>query len=105
MVHLNIHRIVQVQINEKPLTFSLSQNYPNPFNPSTVINFQIAERTNVTLKVYNILGKEIAVLLNEVKDAGDYKINFKASSLGGGLASGVYIYELSTAADRPFQGK
>ncbi|MGE5861655.1 MAG: CHRD domain-containing protein [Ignavibacteria bacterium] len=75
-----------------PLSFRMSQNYPNPFNPSTIINFQIPEKTNVSLKVYDILGREVMTLLNEVKEPGIYNINFNAA----GFSSGVYIYKLST---------
>lgn len=75
-----------------PLSFNLLQNYPNPFNPSTVISFSLAQRGMVTLKIYDILGKEVAVLLNEEKDAGVYSYNFNA----GNLASGVYIYKLQS---------
>jgi hypothetical protein len=75
-----------------PLSFRMSQNYPNPFNPSTIINFQIPEKTNVSLKVYDILGREVITLLNEVKEPGIYNINFNAA----GFSSGVYIYKLST---------
>jgi hypothetical protein len=76
--------------------FGLNQNYPNPFNPATLIKYSIAKRGNVTLKVYNVLGKEAAVLVNGEKEAGNYEINFNAS----GLSSGVYFYELSSAGSR-----
>jgi hypothetical protein len=75
-----------------PDKFSLNQNYPNPFNPSTTIEFQLPKETFVTLKVYNILGKEVASLVNEQKAAGVHKINFDASV----LPSGLYIYKIST---------
>jgi len=75
-----------------PTEFSLSQNYPNPFNPSTAINFSIAERGFVTLKVFNLLGQEVATLVNEEKIAGHYNVNFNASQ----LASGMYVYRLQT---------
>jgi hypothetical protein len=83
-------------VNEKytstmPDKFRLHQNYPNPFNPTTTISFDLPEQSHVTLKVYNILGQEIATLINEVKQAGSYKETFDASS----LSSGVYIYKLS----------
>lgn len=74
-----------------PNKFELSQNYPNPFNPSTKIKFSIAERSNVTLKVFDVLGRQIAVLLNETKPAGSYEASFDASK----LASGLYIYQLN----------
>ena len=70
--------------------FELYQNYPNPFNPSTQIKFALAEQSQVTLRVYNILGKEIATLVNDVKGAGIHEVNFD----GTGLASGVYFYTL-----------
>lgn len=70
--------------------YALEQNFPNPFNPSTKIKFQIPNDGYVTLKVYDILGNEIATLLNEEKPQGKYELNFNASS----LASGVYIYKL-----------
>jgi len=72
--------------------FNLEQNYPNPFNPSTKINYTIAERSNVTLKVFDVLGNEVAVLVNSNQGAGSYNINFDASN----LASGLYIYTLKT---------
>ncbi len=71
-------------------SFELNQNYPNPFNPTTVINFTIPTESKVVLKVYNILGKEVATLVNDVKQAGSYNITFNASK----LASGVYFYQL-----------
>lgn len=73
-----------------PNDYTLSQNYPNPFNPSTSINFAIANSEFVTLKIYNILGSEVATLVNETLAAGSYKFNFDASN----LASGIYLYEL-----------
>jgi hypothetical protein len=71
-------------------SYELAQNYPNPFNPSTIINYQIPENGMVTLKIYDILGKEVKTLVNEQKTAGRYEVNFNASD----LASGVYIYKL-----------
>lgn len=70
--------------------FSLEQNYPNPFNPNTKIKYQLPKDGFVTLKVYDILGNEVATLVNEEKIAGKYEANFNASS----LASGVYIYKI-----------
>ncbi|MEJ2193374.1 MAG: T9SS type A sorting domain-containing protein [Ignavibacteriaceae bacterium] len=74
----------------QPSSYELSQNYPNPFNPTTTIGYKIPECELVTLKVYNILGKEVATLVNEVKPAGEYEIKFGSSS----LVSGVYYYQL-----------
>ncbi len=70
--------------------FNLFQNYPNPFNPSTVISYQLPLASNVTLKVYDVLGREIATLVNEEKPAGSYEVDFNAI----GLSSGVYFYTL-----------
>jgi hypothetical protein len=72
--------------------YTLSQNYPNPFNPSTTIIYSIAKAENVTLKVFDLLGKEVAVLINEFKSEGQYSISLEASK----LPSGVYIYQLNS---------
>jgi len=74
-----------------PKEYQLEQNYPNPFNPSTVIKYQIPDAGFVTLKVYDVLGNEVAILVNENKEPGrKYNITFNASA----LSSGVYIYQL-----------
>ncbi len=83
--------IVVVELIQ-PIQFKLEQNYPNPFNPSTRINYQIRFNGFVSLKIHNVLRKEIAIIVNEVKDAGDYEINFDAE----GLQSGIYFYTLKT---------
>ncbi|MBK6504144.1 MAG: T9SS type A sorting domain-containing protein [Ignavibacteria bacterium] len=75
-----------------PNEFSLSQNYPNPFNPSTKINFSIPSSSQVSLKVYDAVGKEVADLVNEFATAGNYSVDFSAPS---NLTSGVYFYTLS----------
>ncbi len=77
--------------NTVPVEYALSQNYPNPFNPTTKINFALPKSGLVTMKVYDILGKEVATLVNEVKNAGSYTVDFNASS----LTSGVYFYKVS----------
>ena len=77
---------------ELPEAFQLQQNYPNPFNPSTDISYTITKAGNVTLKVYNMLGQDVATLVNGFQAANTYKVNFNAS----GLSSGVYFYKLST---------
>jgi len=89
--------ITSVENNSRnilPSTIELRQNYPNPFNPTTTINYQLPEADFVSLKVYDILGKEVAVLVNEHKNPGHYSVTFDASSVSGGLPSGVYIYKL-----------
>ena len=68
---------IEVLANLAPANYSLSQNYPNPFNPSTVINYQLPKPGKVILKVYDIIGKEVATLVNEYKDAGSYSISFQ----------------------------
>lgn len=75
-----------------PSNYELLQNYPNPFNPSTTISFAIPEMNVVTLKVYDVLGKEVATLVNETKPAGYYDILFDASN----LPSGLYIYKITS---------
>lgn len=76
--------------NGIPTVYELGQNYPNPFNPSTTINFSIPESGLVTMKIFNILGQEVAELVNDVKPAGNYNVSFDASS----LTSGMYIYKI-----------
>jgi CubicO group peptidase (beta-lactamase class C family) len=74
------------------INFSLSQNYPNPFNPLTTINFSIPKYSKVTLKVYDVLGKEVSTLLNEELNPGIYNKNWDASN----LSSGIYFYRLQS---------
>lgn len=76
----------------QPFDYSLEQNYPNPFNPSTVINYSVAADGNVSIKVYDITGKEAAVITDGFRTAGNYSAEFNASS----LPSGVYFYSLKT---------
>lgn len=77
---------------EVPSESELIQNYPNPFNPTTVISFKLAESGLTSLKVYDILGREVSTLLNENMTSGTHKISFNASN----LSSGIYIYQLTT---------
>ena len=70
--------------------FNLEQNYPNPFNPTTIINYQIAEISNVTVKVYDVLGNEVATLVSGEKPAGSCEVVFN----GGKLSSGIYYYKM-----------
>ena len=70
--------------------FKLYQNYPNPFNPSTIIKYQIPQSGYVTLKVYDILGKEVESLVNKMMNSGNYEVKFEGSN----LTSGIYFYQL-----------
>ena len=93
---------VEDENNNMPKSFSLSQNYPNPFNPTTKIRYSIPlnlpdgkagvkrERSNVVLKIYDALGREVTTLVNEVKSPGNYEVSFDANK----LASGIYYYRL-----------
>ena len=85
--------ITSVGNTETPISFKLSQNYPNPFNPVTKISYALPKSGLVTLRVYDILGKEVATLVNEVKNAGSYSVDFGASN----LTSGVYFYKLESS--------
>lgn len=81
---------VSVEKEERPEAFSLSQNYPNPFNPSTTISFSIPEVSDVSLKVFNMLGQKVATLYDGQMNSGDHSISFFAK----GLPSGMYLYRL-----------
>jgi hypothetical protein len=74
----------------------LLQNYPNPFNPSTRIGFQIADRGRVSLKVFDMLGREVATLIDEEKQPGEYEVRWDA----GDNASGVYLYRLAAGGSQ-----
>jgi hypothetical protein len=81
-------------LNLIPTVFSLSQNYPNPFNPITKINYSIPKTNFVTIKVFDVLGREILTLVNDVKQPGYYTIDFDGSN----IASGVYFYKMESGA-------
>lgn len=81
------------ELGNLPENYALRQNYPNPFNPSTVISFQLPVSSSVILKVYNVLGQEVATLVNEEMKLGSYEVTWDAT----GLASGVYFYRLIAA--------
>jgi hypothetical protein len=87
-----IDKVTSVENKEIPTKFALYQNYPNPFNPSTTISYDLPERSRVKLSIYNILGQEVATLVNGEQEPGRYNINFDAS----GLPSGIYFYTLQT---------
>jgi len=88
----NYSRSVEINVEVIPTKFELSQNYPNPFNPTTTIRYEISQKDLVKICVYDILGKEIRVLVNEEKNPGHYEIIFDAKE----LASGIYFYQLQT---------
>jgi hypothetical protein len=79
--------------------FELSQNYPNPFNPNTQISYQISIPSNVSLKVYDVLGNEVATLVDGYKSVGKYEVNFSATSGASFLSSGLYFYKLEATAN------
>ncbi|MFZ1321183.1 MAG: T9SS type A sorting domain-containing protein, partial [Ignavibacteria bacterium] len=94
---LNVQYTVLTSVSENlvssvPVDFNLSQNYPNPFNPSTRINYSLPKSDNVSIKIYNELGREVSTLVNGFKTAGTYEITFD----GANLSSGIYFYKLQT---------
>ncbi len=91
---------VEVSLNA-PVEFALYKNYPNPFNPQTTIGFALPVKSEVTLKIYDVLGNEVQTLLKGEMEAGMHNVEFRAAN----LASGVYIYTLQIAGGRTFSGK
>lgn len=89
---------IKVTNSGLPNEFVLNQNYPNPFNPKTIIRYQIPEAGRVTLRVYDLLGREVVQLIDEFQVAGYKAVEFDASSARGGLPSGVYFYKLNTGS-------
>lgn len=90
-----IHLATKIEESEPlPQHYFLSQNYPNPFNPSTKINYSLPKSDFVTLKVFDILGREVATLVNEQKSAGNYNVEFNVNN----LSSGIYFYNLMTGS-------
>ena len=81
------------EMNSLPSTFSLSQNFPNPFNPTTLINYSVPKESFVEIKVFNILGIEVATIVSEKKGVGNYSVEFD----GYNLSSGIYIYKIKSA--------
>jgi hypothetical protein len=93
----SLQKSVPTSVKDNPAlvySFKLSQNYPNPFNPSTVIRYSVPEHSKVTLKIYDITGRELMTLLDKDMNPGEYEINFNASR----LATGVYFYTLRSNA-------
>ena len=84
--------VVNVEVNTRPAEYSLRQNYPNPFNPSTIVEYSIPENGNVKVEIFNALGEEVTTLVNDYKQAGDYKVKFNASA----LSSGIYYYRIES---------
>ncbi len=87
----------EVQEENNIISFLLSQNFPNPFNPSTIIKYQIPAPALVSLKVYDVLGNEVAILVNEEKQAGEYSMEFSVNEFD--LSSGIYFYQLKAGDD------
>ncbi|HEY6626116.1 MAG TPA: T9SS type A sorting domain-containing protein, partial [Ignavibacteriaceae bacterium] len=86
-------------IFEQPNNYSLSQNYPNPFNPSTKISWQSPVGSWQTLKVYDVLGNEVATLVDEYKPAGEYEVEFNVAQISRPeISSGVYYYQIKTGS-------
>ncbi len=83
---------ISQSIELTPSSYKLNQNFPNPFNPSTTIRFEIPSRSFVTLKVYDLVGREVATLVNGIREAGAQEVEFHASN----LPSGVYLYRITT---------
>jgi len=77
-----------MNLNEVPAEYALGQNYPNPFNPQTIITYSLPDAGSVTLRVFNVIGQEVATLVNGVKEAGRHQVVFDAS----GMSSGLYLY-------------
>ncbi len=89
----NYSKSVEVEI-EKPVAFALGQNYPNPFNPKTIIPYSVPSKVKVSIKLYDILGRELKVLENSEREAGNYFVELN----GANLSSGVYIYKIEAGA-------
>jgi len=86
--------IIEIQFGVVPTKYVLEQNYPNPFNPTTVISYSIPTASNVSVKVFDVLGNLITTLVNQNQEAGNYKINFNS----GGLSNGVYFYKIQAGS-------
>ena len=98
---INPSEITSVEEKTFPTSVALFQNYPNPFNPSTTIGYSIPQSGYVSLKISDLLGRELATLVSEMKQAGRYAVSFDATR----LANGVYFYRLSVAITAPRDGQ
>ena len=94
MDNITFSPVTSVNTENVPLHFELSNNYPNPFNPATTFAFQIAQRSNVTLKIYDIIGREVATIVSGMMEPGKYTRQWNAAS----FASGVYFYRLQAGS-------
>jgi len=90
--------VTSIENGSAPITFTLLQNYPNPFNPSTMIQYNLEKASQVSLRVFNILGLEVAVLVNSRQEAGSYKVLFGTNLYSLNFSSGVYFYRLETGS-------
>jgi hypothetical protein len=89
--------VTDIKENSIPSSFSVEQNYPNPFNPSTILSFSIPNEGNVTIKLYDITGKELAVLLNSNLTSGKHSLDIDFSKISKGLSSGTYLYSIKNS--------
>ena len=84
----------RISVAQSVTTFDVGQNYPNPFNPSTTIKYRLPENEQVTIDIYDLLGRKVSTLIDEIVGAGFHSINFDSSALD--LPSGFYIYRLES---------
>jgi len=90
-----INGVTGVNDNIKPVKYQLFQNYPNPFNPTTQIGYTLPSSSNVTLKIYDILGREVKTLVNKEQNSGVYNLTWDGTDNSGNLVtSGIYIYQI-----------
>ncbi|MBW7888725.1 MAG: T9SS type A sorting domain-containing protein [Bacteroidetes bacterium] len=89
-----IESVKRLKTSTVPEKFTLEQNYPNPFNPATTIRYSVPSMQKIELKVYDLLGREVQTLVNELQSQGNYEVRFDAST----LASGIYIYRLQSGS-------
>jgi len=107
-LEIEVSNTVTIVKNDKviPMTYSLYQNYPNPFNPSTIISYTLPEVTRITLKIYDVLGREVKTLINGEQPAGVYRLNWNGdNNFGSKVASGIYIYRIEAGSGKFIQTK